>query len=157
MSSGVGETVLFKSVFTDKYVRPINKRTPPNDPKNERLLADGKGGTHMCLVKPHTGIDMFHIKSQETNKYWQVKSARDGWITADADANSDDGTLFDIEYFVAPVTTATAGTTTTVRLRHHYLQRYVCLCKDGDDLCLRALSDSIDKDSKDVFVCEKFQ
>ncbi|KAI7992119.1 hypothetical protein LOK49_LG12G00702 [Camellia lanceoleosa] len=132
MASAVGETVLFKSVFTDKYVRPINKHTPSNDPKNERLSADGKGGPQMYLEKIRTGNHMYHIKSHETNKYWQVKSEDDGWITADADATSDRGTLFEIVYFVAPTTATDAATTTTVRLRHRFSQRYVRLCKEGE-------------------------
>ncbi|CAL5358011.1 unnamed protein product [Camellia sinensis] len=143
------ESVGVKSVITDKYLRPM---------KDARLSANGRGNPQMYLEKARAGNDMYHIKSRETNKYWQVKSAGDLWITADADVINEDQrslacTMFHVNCFA---TSATDPVGKTARLRHGNLQRYACAFKDGDDYYLRAVSDSTDNDSKDVFVCEKF-
>ncbi|KAI7992116.1 hypothetical protein LOK49_LG12G00707 [Camellia lanceoleosa] len=151
-----GGNKIFKSTITNHYVRRVVD-------KSQRihvyLSADATDATNQnveFILEPASdGSGMCHIKCRDTNKYWQVKSAQpadQSWITADADATNEDRqslacTLFAIEYF---------GTspTTTIRLRHCYLKRYACVHNGHrtppNSLC--ALSESTDKDSKDVFV-----
>ncbi|KAI7992259.1 hypothetical protein LOK49_LG12G00698 [Camellia lanceoleosa] len=106
MASADGETVLFKSVFTDKYVRPLVEYARPTELTKGRLSADGKGDPKMYLERASTGSGLYHIKSHETNKYWQLKSANNLWIVAQADApnenNSWECTLFEIETSFQP-------------------------------------------------------
>ncbi|KAI7992117.1 hypothetical protein LOK49_LG12G00704 [Camellia lanceoleosa] len=110
MASAVGEIkrILFKSVITDKYARPIDE-----DRYNGYLSADGKGDPRMYLEETSSGSGLYRIKSGDTNKYWQVKSHENPWITADADPHAvadPDRTLFQIECFVRPFIPVTPAT-----------------------------------------------
>ncbi|GMQ00850.1 hypothetical protein CsSME_00047744 [Camellia sinensis var. sinensis] len=139
-----GVILKFKSVFTSEYLRPTDDShlsADEKDPKNPMV--------RFTLEKARDGL--WRIKCLATNKYWKMKPGNIILCIIPHGEVDNEDTLFSIEGFGY-------GRTTTIRFRHHNLNRYACI----DTTCekphypLRAISEKIDEDSKDVFVYSKF-